>query len=130
MLQTCQMPINVLDPSYNSFIKKVLPTLTKRKVGVLAMKALSNGRFFTKPDPVDGRPDEPLIPTRITTAEALHFVWSLPVSVLISGADNTKQLQQNIETARSFTKLNDQQREHLVDKVADLSHKRVEYYKA
>ena len=41
--EACQMPINLMDPAYNSFIDGILPTLVERKIGVLAMKTLANG---------------------------------------------------------------------------------------
>jgi aryl-alcohol dehydrogenase-like predicted oxidoreductase len=33
LFDTCQMPVNVLDPSYHSFIEQVTPTLQQRKIG-------------------------------------------------------------------------------------------------
>ncbi|MFH1739572.1 MAG: aldo/keto reductase, partial [bacterium] len=48
IFETCQMPTNVLDPSYDSFINIVLPKLIEKNIGVLAMKTLAIGRFFEK----------------------------------------------------------------------------------
>ena len=48
LFDTCQMPVNVLDPSYHSFIEQVTPTLQQRKIGLLAMKTLADGRFFAR----------------------------------------------------------------------------------
>ena len=128
--ETCQMPINLLDPSYESFIDRVLPTLVERKMGVLAMKTLSNGRFYG----ADQRGEEgkrlTLIPDRVSLADAVRFVWSLPVSVLITGPDDRKQMAENIQMARSFTTMGETQRQALVDRVADLAGNTVEYYKA
>ncbi|MEA3188446.1 MAG: uncharacterized protein QOD99_2276 [Chthoniobacter sp.] len=120
--ETCQMPINVLDPSYHSFVKNVLPRLVERDMGVLAMKTLANGGFF--------RGSSPLVPNRISMREAIHFVWSLPVSVLISGPDNPAQFAEKIELARSFANLDEKAREALIVKVADLAGRGVENYKA
>ena len=39
--ETCQMPINIADPSYESFTLNVLPILVKRNMGVFAMKTLA-----------------------------------------------------------------------------------------
>lgn len=131
VLQTCQMPINVLDPSFNSFITGVLPTLVERKMGVLAMKTLSNGSFFKSLPARDGKPaTTPVIPNRITVEQALHFVWSLPVSVLISGPDTIDQLKENIAIARRFSDMTEADRLALIEKTADLAGVRVEYYKA
>src|SRR5690606_33704033 len=46
VLQACQMPVNVFDPSYKSFIHNVMPRLVERKMAALAMKTLANGGFF------------------------------------------------------------------------------------
>ncbi len=46
---TVQMPLNVLDASYDSFQAKVLPELLKRDIGVLGMKPLGDG--FARPSP-------------------------------------------------------------------------------
>lgn len=119
--ETCQMPINVADPSYNSFIENVIPTLVERNMGILAMKTLANGRFFSDPA---------LIPDRISIREALHFVWSLPVSTLITGPDNVEQMKEKIELARSFEEMSEQERQQLIKKVADLAGTQTEYYKA
>ncbi len=116
----CQMPINVLDPSYHSFILNVVPKAVATGVGVLAMKTLANGGFFSGPK---------LVPKRVTVADALSFVWSLPVSVLVSGADNPAMIQEKIDLARSFQALDEKQRQALVLKVADLAGPSIETYK-
>jgi aryl-alcohol dehydrogenase-like predicted oxidoreductase len=119
--ETCQMPINVADPSYNSFIENVLPPLVERNMGILAMKTLANGRFFG---------DSPIIPDRVSIREALHFVWSLPVSTLITGPDNVDQMKENVELARSFEGMSEDDRQRLIKKVSDLAGTETEYYKA
>lgn len=42
----CQMPVNVMDASFQSFITNVIPVLIKNQTGILAMKTLAEGRFF------------------------------------------------------------------------------------
>jgi uncharacterized protein len=93
--ETCQMPINAADPSYESFIKNILPMLTAKNLGVLAMKTLADRGFFGR-NRWDSRPTgvSALIPNRISIQEAIHFVWSLPVSVLITGAESLDQLSE------------------------------------
>lgn len=131
-LETCQMPINCFDPNYKSFINNVLPTLVERDMGVLAMKTLSNGGFFGgKTHFVSG--DNPrVVPNVATVQEAIHFVWSLPVSTLITGADDVAMLQEKIDLAKSFKKMNEKSRMELVERVgnANLEGNKVEFYKA
>ncbi|HVS53183.1 MAG TPA: aldo/keto reductase [Opitutaceae bacterium] len=124
----CQMPINVLDPSYHSFILNVVPKAVAAGVGVLAMKTLSNGGFFGRP--ANSRATTArLVPDRLSVAEALHFVWSLPVSVLVSGAETPEMIQEKIDLARSFQGMDQLQRQQLVLRVADLAGPAIETYK-
>jgi aryl-alcohol dehydrogenase-like predicted oxidoreductase len=129
--ETCQMPMNAADPSYRSFIKNVLPVLVERKLGVLAMKTLADQGFFGR-NRWDRRPTgvSPLIPNRISVQEALYFVWSLPVSTLITGAESLQQLNEKAGLARSFKMLSPEERQRIVQRVSDLAGNAVEYYKA
>ena len=71
-----------------------------------------------------------MIPDRISIRDALYFTWSLPVSVLITGAENARFIREKVQLARDFTKLPEKERLRLLDKVADLAEKgTVEYYK-
>jgi predicted aldo/keto reductase-like oxidoreductase len=132
ILETCQMPINCFDPNYKSFINNVLPTLVEREMGVIAMKTLSNGGFFGGRTHFVSGNNPKIIPNVTSVQEAIHFVWSLPVSTLVTGADDVEMLQEKIDLAKSFKKMSEKARMELVDRVgnADLEGKKVEYYKA
>ncbi len=130
VFETCQMPINVADVSYESFIQHVLPVLLERNVGVIAMKTLANGGFFGGSSHGQHGNRPRLVPHRLTIADALTFVWSLPVSVVVSGPDNVQQLKEKIMLARSFETMVEDQRKALVHRVADMAGPRVEFYKA
>ena len=85
---TLQMPLNLLDAHFNSFEKKVLPIALKEVIGVLGMKPIASGV---------------LLETKTVTAvECLHYVMSLPVSVVITGCESLPILQQALEAARSY----------------------------
>ena len=131
ILQTCQMPINCFDPNYKSYINNVLPMLTERKMGVLAMKTLSNGGFFGGSRHFEPGVDPKIVPEIATVTEALNFVWSLPVSVLITGAKDVEMLNEKINIAKSFRKMTEEERSELVARVADsgLDGNKVEFYK-
>jgi aryl-alcohol dehydrogenase-like predicted oxidoreductase len=132
IFETVQMPVNVIDPHFHSFIKNVLPVAIDRNFGILAMKTLSDGRFFKEKkmsDRIEWASDDPIIPDRISVKEALYFVWSLPVSVLITGAENKELLREKIELARGFTKLSEDDREELTGKVFAKAGNKIEYYK-
>ncbi len=130
MFQACQMPVNVVDPSYNSFIVNVLPELVERNMGVIAMKTLANGGFFGGTSHGEHGDEPKLVPDRLSIAEAIRYVWSLPVSVLVTGPDDATQLQEKIEMAKAFKPLNEEERNRLIEKVADRAGSTVEYYKA
>lgn len=115
------MPLNVLDPSYFSFTEHVVPKALDRDLGIMAIKTLADGRFFAKKERANWLSDDPLIPNYLGIKEAMHFVWSLPVSVLITGAENATFIREKVALARSFTKLSEEQRMALVDKVKEIA---------
>lgn len=132
ILETCQMPINCFDPNYKSFINHVMPTLVERNMGILAMKTLSNGGFFGGTRHFYGGDNPKLVPDVLTVQEALHFVWSLPVSVLITGPDHADMLREKIGLAKSFKKMKEADRIALIERVgnAGFDGSKVEFYKA
>ncbi|WP_347838685.1 aldo/keto reductase [uncultured Draconibacterium sp.] len=130
IFDTVLMPVNVLDQTYFSFTKNVIPPALERNMGILAIKSLADGRFFAKKEKVNWTSDDPLIPNYLSIKEAMHFVWSLPVSVLISGNENATYMREKIALARSFTALTEEQKLALVDKVRDIALTgKLEYFK-
>ncbi|VGO23422.1 aldo/keto reductase [Pontiella sulfatireligans] len=116
------LPINVADPSYDSFILNTVPLLLKKDAGILAMKTLGNAgllggtRGGTRGDaPGTGRA---VIPEIISVRDAHRFSMSLPVAAIVSGSNDLSQLQQNLETARNFQPLGKSDREELIAKCA------------
>ncbi len=130
IMDTVLMPVNVLDPSYFSFIKNVLPVALKMNFGVLAMKSLADGRFFAKKEMANWETKDPIIPNYLSIKEAMYFVWSLPVSVLISGNENATFMREKISLAKSFLSFSEEKRNHLIKKVATLAQSGdIEYFK-
>jgi len=132
IFETVQMPINVIDSHYHSFINNVMPGALERDLGILAMKTLADGRFFKEKKRGDRtlwESDDPLVPNYISVREALFFAWSLPISVLITGAENTILLEEKIKLNHEFTALSESQRLELMDKVYDKAGGEIEYYK-
>ena len=130
VFDVCQMPINAADPSYESFIRRVLPELVKRDMGVLAMKTLANGGFFGGNRHGYHGNNPKLVPDVLSIQEAIHFAWSMPISVLITGPDNKKQLQEKIDLAHSFKAMTADEQSALIERVAFRSGRMVEFYKA
>lgn len=131
VLQACQMPVNAFDPTYKSFINNVMPKLVERKMASLAMKTLANGGFFGGTTHFNHGDNPRIVPDTLRVEEAVHFSWSLPISVLITGADDSDMIKEKIGYARSFIAYNEAQRQQLIQKVADGGYdgRLVEYYK-
>ncbi len=131
MWDAAQMPINPLDAASNhSFVKDVLPVLVEKKIGVLAMKTLADGRFFAQKNQHNFKTDTPIIPDRFSITDALNFAWSLPVSTLITGAENKEFLLEKIRLAKQFTKLRESDRSEIIVRVSNLEvYGKFEYYK-
>lgn len=134
IFETIQMPINVVDANHDHFINSVMPEALDRNLGVLAMKTMADGRFFgtkVRLDDIQWETDKPAVPDRLSIKEALYFVWSLPVSVLITGAENEQFIKEKIKLAKKFQSFTEAQRTELISKVTDLATDgKVEYYKS
>lgn len=101
---TVQMPLNVFDAHYDSFVQKVLPVLVERGIGVLAMKPLAGGFLFEA--------------GAVSAIEALHYVMNLPVSVVITGMVSAQELEQAVYAAESFAPLSDEEVAKILEKSA------------
>jgi hypothetical protein len=103
VFDTAQMPLNVMDAHFRSFSHLVVPELARQNIGVLAMKTMGDGVFLKSGAPV-------------TPIECLHYAMNLPVSVVITGIDSDKILDQAFEAARSFQPMSADQVAALVEK--------------
>jgi uncharacterized protein len=129
-----QMPVNPVDAaSPHSFTQSVIPQAARCGTGVLAMKTLADGRFFSKKrvhERVTWETDRPLVPGQLTVGECLGFAWSHPISVLITGAENPEFVREKAAICRQWAGMDDGQREVLVRRVGEFAREgRVEYYK-
>jgi len=113
---TVQMPLNVMDAHYNSFEKKVLPVLLKHEIGVLGMKSMGDKIILNS--------------KAVTPIECLHYAMNLPTSVVITGCDSTKILDQALDAARNFQPLSAAQVSAILAKTAPFAAEgRFEAYK-
>ena len=130
IFDTVLMPVNVLDQTYFSFTQNIIPKALERNMGILAIKSLADGRFFAKKEQANWTTDDPIIPNYLSIKEAMYFVWSLPVTVLISGNENATFVREKIALARSFTKLTEEHKLSIIDKVRNIALTgKVEYFK-
>ncbi len=130
IFDACQLPVNIADVSYESFIEGVIPTLVEKNIGVIGMKSLANGGFFGGSRHGKHGTNPRVVPNRVSIEEAINFVWSFPVSTLVTGPDDAAQMQEKIDIAKTFTGMKEVERNKLVEKVADMAGTTVEFYKA
>jgi aryl-alcohol dehydrogenase-like predicted oxidoreductase len=100
---TVQMPLNVLDAHFRSFSHLVVPRLVKQNIGILGMKTMGDGVILKSGAPV-------------TPIECLHYAMNLPTSVVITGIDSEKILDQAFEATRSFVPMSSEQLSSLLAK--------------
>jgi uncharacterized protein len=101
---TVQMPINVMDAHFRSFTHEVMPVALKQGIGVLAMKTFGDSIILKS--------------NTVQPIEALHYGLTQPVSVVITGIDNTQTLDQAIQAARTFKPLDQAQISSLLARTA------------
>jgi aryl-alcohol dehydrogenase-like predicted oxidoreductase len=111
-----QMPLNVLDSHYESFERRVLPRLVESGIAVLGMKPMGGGRILET--------------NTVTPIECLHYAMSLPTSVVITGCDSVRRLEQAVLAGRSFQQLSEEEMDALRRRTAQVaSDGRFESYK-
>ncbi|NPD67008.1 aldo/keto reductase [Lichenicola cladoniae] len=84
-----QMPLNIMDAHFRSFAHLVLPYLVEHGIAVLGMKSFGDGVLLKSNAPID-----PL--------EYLHYSLNLPTSVVITGIENRRDLDQAFKAVRTF----------------------------
>lgn len=99
-----QMPINPMDYFYRSFEKEVVPLCLAKDVGVIGMKCLGGG------------PREGEIPTttQVTAEMCVRWALSLPVSSIVRGYLTMEQLMADVNVARGFQPLEQDQRKAIM----------------
>jgi predicted aldo/keto reductase-like oxidoreductase len=102
---TVQMPVNVCDHFYRSFVQAICPLAEKQGTGVIGMKSLGGGK---------GK----LVVDKVCTAEEAHrFALSQPVASVVMGMVSMDDLKKNVATARAFKPMEGKDLEALLAKV-------------
>jgi predicted aldo/keto reductase-like oxidoreductase len=104
---TAQMPLNVMDAHFRSFARMVVPELVRQGIGVLGMKSMGDG-FVLRSKTV-----QPI--------ECLHYAMTLPTSVVITGIDSEKILDQALEAVRTFKPLSRDEVAALLDRTKEVA---------
>ena len=132
-LDTCLMPINLVDPHFDSFIVNVLPQLIEEKYAIFAMKTLACGMLLGEPPVwrrgIDEKPHSLTEKAGLTATDMHHYAYSLPITSLISGCEKTAQLRQNIDILHAYKGMNAEKRDKLLEKAKPFAGKHYEFYK-
>jgi aryl-alcohol dehydrogenase-like predicted oxidoreductase len=103
---TILMALNPSDRYHRPFLDELLPTANEKELGVVAMKVPARGRVFREGG-------------LTSMKEAMTWTLSQPVSTLIVGCDDVKQLEENVAIAAAFRPLNSAQMAAIEAKLAD-----------
>jgi predicted aldo/keto reductase-like oxidoreductase len=112
---TVLVPVNPAEPIYKNFIDEILPLANERQMGVIAMKVYLRGLAARIPGFSDMEP-------------FFRFALSYPISAAVIGCDDLRQLEENIEFARSFRPMPEKEMQELEDFVAPYA-RELMYYK-
>lgn len=89
---TVMCAVNAGDVHYLSFKDTVIPEATKQNMGIIGMKVLARG-YILRGDGIK------------TAKEAISYVLSLPLSVVIIGCTTPKEVDENVHIAKTFQAL-------------------------
>ncbi len=132
---TCQCPVNVTDPGFESFQKLLLPVLLEKEYGIIAMKSMAGGgiigrRFDLTPKEFKDEDIKDLTAETSLSMKQLHqYVYSLPVSSLCSGCETVEELEHNVTVLKALEKLSDSEMKNIEQLTAPFAGKYAEHYK-
>jgi uncharacterized protein len=126
---TILMAVNAADPHHFSFSEQLLPLAVEKQMGIIGMKVPARGRILSTwtPPPIEQQKHmwEGMVlaptPGTLHMREAMYYSLSLPVSTVIIGCDSTAQLEENVQLAREFTPLSQQQMAALTQRAEPVS---------
>jgi aryl-alcohol dehydrogenase-like predicted oxidoreductase len=102
---TVQMPINVMDAHFRSFLNGVAPVAQQHGTAILAMKTFGDPYILQS--------------NTVTPMEALHFGLNSPASVVITGVDSAAILDQAFQAVQSFKPMDRQEVAAILAKTKD-----------
>ena len=107
---SAQMPINVCDYFFRSFLHDVVPQCLRKNTGVLGMKSLGGG--------VEGKiPGSGLVSAK----DCIRFSLSQPIASLVVGLRNQRDLKQALDVGRGFKPLTQEQQTAVLEKIKEVA---------
>lgn len=104
---SCQMPLNPMDAHFRSFANVLVPKLVEQGIAVLGMKSMGSGDVLKS--------------NTVTPMECLHYALNLPTSVVITGCDSMRILDQAFEAARTFQPMTEAEVIAILDKTRQVA---------
>ena len=101
------MPSNVMDAHYRSFARDVMPVALEQGIAVQTMKPFGGGTGII------------LKSGTVKPIECLHYALNLPTSVVITGLDSSKIIDQALEATRTFQPMPTRQVDAMLARTAD-----------
>ena len=89
LFDAVQMPLNVMDAHFRSFSQLVVPRLVEQGIAVLGMKSFADSVLLKSQAPIQ-------------PVEYLHYSLNLPTSVVITGMESQRDMDQAFEAVRTF----------------------------
>jgi aryl-alcohol dehydrogenase-like predicted oxidoreductase len=99
-----QMPLNVMDAHFQSFVQNVVPRCLELGVGIIGMKSFGDPHILKS--------------GTVTPEEALGYTLSLPVSTVVAGIDRMEVLKQDLRIAGGFESLPQERIDEILAKTA------------
>jgi aryl-alcohol dehydrogenase-like predicted oxidoreductase len=112
---TVLLPVNPAEPQHESFLTEVIPVAVAKRMGIIGMKVYLRGLAQR-------------IPWYSGMERFFRFALTQPITAAVIGCDNLTQLSENVEIARSFAPISEEEAMELIDAVAPFA-RQLMYYK-
>jgi len=112
---TVLMPVNPAEPAHQSFIGGALPKAHEQGMGIVGMKVYLRGLAASIPGLAGMEP-------------FLRYALSQPVSTVVIGCDDLRQLEENVRLASDFQPMTEEEQQVLIRHVAPFA-RQLMYYK-
>lgn len=112
---TVLLPVNPAEPSYKSFVHTVIPRAKDKEMGIIGMKVYFRGLAAK-------------LPWYSSMEPFLHYALSHPITAVVIGCDSVQQLAENVEFAKSFHRMSDNDEQELEGRVKSFA-RELMYYK-
>jgi len=112
---TVLLPMNPAEPDYKSFLTEVVPLANKKGMGIIGMKVYARGLVEQVPGYVSMEP-------------YLRFALSQPITNIVIGCDDIRQLEKNVAFARKFTPMSKAEMDALIKDTSPYA-RQLMYYK-